>query len=164
MYVCMYVCNSFNMHTSFPLYNRYKLNSHLTCSQQGFIAQLVERRTGIAYVMGSNPVETSEMFLDILCNCFSCFITVIITFISFSYHSAHNYIVIYKLELTLPGGHPPSLMAVHGAPSSCSRRISFSATKLSVSLVEVGRKGESHFYEQITRQQDLEYSEQRCKG
>lgn len=29
----------------------------------------------------------------------------------------------------------PSLMAVHGAPSSCSSRISFSATRLSVSLL-----------------------------
>lgn len=33
------------------------------------------------------------------------------------------------------GGWLPSLMAVHGAPSSCSRRISFSATRLSVSLL-----------------------------
>lgn len=33
------------------------------------------------------------------------------------------------------GGVKPSLMAVQGAPSSCSSRISFRATKLSVSLL-----------------------------
>ena len=37
----------------------YKLNSLLTCFQQGFIAQLVEHRTSIAEVMGSNPIEAS---------------------------------------------------------------------------------------------------------
>ena len=33
----------------------FKLNSLLTCFQQGFMAQLVEHRTGIMEVMGSNP-------------------------------------------------------------------------------------------------------------
>ena len=37
-------------------HNGYKLNSHLTCFQRGFIAQLVEHRTGIVEIMGSNPV------------------------------------------------------------------------------------------------------------
>ena len=57
-------------------YNGYKLNSHLTCFQRGFVAQLVEHRTGIAEVMGSNPVghEAPGFFLGFLCNCFSCFI------------------------------------------------------------------------------------------
>ena len=57
-------------------YNGYTLNSHLTCFQRGFIAQLVEHRTGIAEVMGSNPVghEAPGFFLGFLCNCFSCFI------------------------------------------------------------------------------------------
>ena len=31
-------------------------------SYKGFIAQLVERRTGIAEVMGSNPVEAPTFF------------------------------------------------------------------------------------------------------
>ena len=50
-------------------YNGYKLNSHLTCFQRGFIAQLVE-------VMGSNPFghEAPGFFLGFLCNCFSYFI------------------------------------------------------------------------------------------
>ena len=48
---------------SFSSYNRYKLNSHLTCFQRGFIAQLVEHRTGITEVMGSNPLGASECFL-----------------------------------------------------------------------------------------------------
>ena len=61
--------------TSHSSYSRYKLNSHLTCFQQGFIAQSVEHRTGITDVMGSNPVEASEFFLGLLCNCFSVKIT-----------------------------------------------------------------------------------------
>ena len=35
----------------------------------GFIAQLVERRTGIAEVMGSNPVEALIFFRLLLSNC-----------------------------------------------------------------------------------------------
>ena len=45
-----------------------KLNLLFTCFQQGFTAQLVEHRTGIAEVMGSNPVGASEFFLGFLCN------------------------------------------------------------------------------------------------
>ena len=41
-------------------YNRYKLNSQLTCSRGGIIAQSVEHRTEI---MGLNPVEASDLFL-----------------------------------------------------------------------------------------------------
>ena len=35
----------------------------------GFIAQLVEHRTGIAEVMGSNPVEALIFFRLLLSNC-----------------------------------------------------------------------------------------------
>ena len=34
------------------------------CSHGGFIAQLVEHRTGIAEVMGSNPVEALIFFFQ----------------------------------------------------------------------------------------------------
>ena len=44
---------------------------HITCFQRGFIAQLVEHRTGIAEVMGLNPVGASEFFLGFICNCLS---------------------------------------------------------------------------------------------
>ena len=37
----------------------------------GFIAQLVEHRTGIAEVTGSNPVETLIFFRLLLSNCLS---------------------------------------------------------------------------------------------
>ena len=57
-----------------------KLNSHLTCFQWGFIAQLVEHRTGITEVMGSNPIGASEFFLGFICNCLSYYITAWITF------------------------------------------------------------------------------------
>ena len=52
----------YHIHMSLSSYNGYKLNSHLTCFQGGFIAQLVEHHTGIAEVMGSNPVGASECF------------------------------------------------------------------------------------------------------
>ena len=39
------------------------------CSHGGFIAQLVEHRTGIAEVMGSNPVEALIFFRLLLSNC-----------------------------------------------------------------------------------------------
>ena len=42
------------------------LNSHLTCFRRGFIAQLVEHRTCIAEVMGSNPVGARITFTCIL--------------------------------------------------------------------------------------------------
>ena len=57
--------------TSFSSYNDYKLNLYLTCFQWGFIAQLVEHRTGITEVMGSNPIGASEFFLGFICNCLS---------------------------------------------------------------------------------------------
>ena len=72
------VKSEFNL---YPLYKEPdKLNSLLTCFQQGSIILLVEHRTGIAQVMGSNPVEASESFLDFLCNYFSSFITARIIF------------------------------------------------------------------------------------
>ena len=37
----------------------------------GFIVQLVEHRTGIAEVMGSNPVEALIFFRLLLSNCLS---------------------------------------------------------------------------------------------
>ena len=52
-----------SLHTT--LYKGYKLNSHLTCFQPGFVAQLVEHRSSIAVVMGLNPVGASEFFLGL---------------------------------------------------------------------------------------------------
>ena len=43
-----------------------QLNSQLTCSHGGFIAQSVEHRTGIMEVMRSNPVEASDFFWALL--------------------------------------------------------------------------------------------------
>ena len=73
------ICDSYDFYhilfTSFSSYNGYKLNSQLTYYRQGFIAQSVEHRTGIVEVMGSNPVEASELFLGFICNCLSYSIT-----------------------------------------------------------------------------------------
>ena len=43
--------------TSFHCTGRYELNKLTSLPMCGFIAQLVEHRTGIAEVMGLNPVE-----------------------------------------------------------------------------------------------------------
>ena len=58
--------------TSFSSYNGYKLNLHLSCLRPSFIAQSVEHRTGIAEVMGSNPVGASELF-------WALFVTALVT-------------------------------------------------------------------------------------
>ena len=41
----------------FTPHGRYELNKLISLPMCGFIAQLVEHRTGIAEVTGSNPVE-----------------------------------------------------------------------------------------------------------
>ena len=48
---------------------RYELNKLTLLPMFGFIAQLVEHRTGIAEVMGSNPVEAMIFFRLLLSNC-----------------------------------------------------------------------------------------------
>ena len=48
---------------------RYELNKLTSLPMCGFIAQLVEHRTGIAEVTGSNPVEALIFFRLLLSNC-----------------------------------------------------------------------------------------------
>ena len=48
--------------TSFHCTGRYELNKLTLLPMCGFIDQLVEHRTGIAEVMGSNPVEALIFF------------------------------------------------------------------------------------------------------
>ena len=59
--------NYFIISHHFTPYGRYELNK-LT-SLCGFIAQLVEQRTGNAEVTGSNPVEVLIFFRLLLSNC-----------------------------------------------------------------------------------------------
>ena len=55
----------------FTPHGRYELNKLASLPMCGFIAQLVEHRTGIAEVTGSNPVEALIMifFRLVLSNC-----------------------------------------------------------------------------------------------
>ena len=53
----------------FTPHGRYELNKLTSLPMCGFIAQLVEHRTGIAEVMGSNPVEALIFFRLLLSNC-----------------------------------------------------------------------------------------------
>ena len=84
--------DSYYMHI-IPLssYDWYKLNSHLTCFQRGFIAQLVEHRTGISKVMGFNPVGAfsglSLQLLKLLHNCEDHF------YLYYFIPSAHTYMI-----------------------------------------------------------------------
>ena len=75
-YYYYHLCSLSTVH-SYDLYHIHRhcdtscanrLNSHLTCFQWGFIAQLVG-------VMGSNPVGASEFFLGFISNCLSYFTT-----------------------------------------------------------------------------------------
>ena len=62
----------------------YYIKTVLPTISANFIAQLVERRTSIAEVMASNPIEASDFFLGFVCNCLSYFTTAKITFTSIS--------------------------------------------------------------------------------
>ena len=55
----------------FTPHGRYGLNKLTSLPMCGFIAQLVEHRTGIAEVTGSNPVEALNFFFFrlLLSNC-----------------------------------------------------------------------------------------------
>ena len=53
----------------FTAREKYELNKLTLLPTCGFIAQLVEHRTGIAEVMGSNPVEALIFFRLLLSNC-----------------------------------------------------------------------------------------------
>ena len=50
-------CLDIIIHTYFTPHGRYELNKLASLPMCDFIAQLVEHRTGIAEVTGSNPVE-----------------------------------------------------------------------------------------------------------
>ena len=55
--------------TSLHCTGRYELNKLTSLPMCGFIAQLVEHRTSIAEVTGSNPVEALVFFRLLLSNC-----------------------------------------------------------------------------------------------
>ena len=90
----------FIIYTSFSSYNGYKLNSHLTCFRRSFITQSVEHRTGIAEVMGSDPVEASDFFLGFVCNCLSYFTTAKISFTSILYPQFTHTIFVSHIHFT----------------------------------------------------------------
>ena len=60
----VHIYDLYHIHiTSLSSYNGYKLNSLLTCFQQGFIPQLVEHCTSIVEVM--DPFGVSELFFGL---------------------------------------------------------------------------------------------------
>ena len=97
---------SFHIHYIISLLSRGNMNSQLTSLPMcGFIAQLVEHRTGIAEVTGSSPVEALIFFFRLLySNCLYWKFTAKITYHlhiypQFTYESFHiHYIKEYSLE------------------------------------------------------------------
>ena len=72
---------SFHIHYIISLLSRENMNSQLTSLPMcGFIAQLVEHRTGIAEVTGSNPVEALIFFRLLNSNCLNWKFTAKITY------------------------------------------------------------------------------------
>ena len=73
------------------------------------LAQFIEPRTGVAEVMGSNPVGASEFFLGFICNCLSYFTTAKISFTSILYpqfthmifimYTSHQYTIYNNLYI-----------------------------------------------------------------
>ena len=73
--------NHFIYITSFHSYHGENMNSQLTSLPMcGFIAQLVEHRTGIAEVTGSNPVEALIFFRLVYSDCLNWKFTAKITY------------------------------------------------------------------------------------
>ena len=88
---------------------RYELNKLTLLPMCGFIAQLVEHRTGIAEVMGSNPVEDLIFFFRLLLsNCLNWKTTAVqIWIISYIFHNLKIYrknITRHLIILTLSWG------------------------------------------------------------
>ena len=76
-----FIYESFHIHYIISLLSRENKNSQLTSLPMcGFIAQLVEHRTGIAEVTGSNPVEALIFFRLLHSNCLNWKFTAKITY------------------------------------------------------------------------------------
>ena len=70
IHICTAVWDESDIYfTWFHCTGRNELNKLTLLPMCGFIAQLVEHRTGIAEVMGSNPVEALIFFRLLLSNC-----------------------------------------------------------------------------------------------
>ena len=93
-----FIYESFHIHYIISLLSQENMNSQLTSLPMcGFIAQLVEHRTGIAEVTGSNPIEALIFFRLLYSNClknwkFTAKITYHLQFILCSInYLQHNY-------------------------------------------------------------------------
>ena len=84
---CHWTLGSFHIHYIISFLSRENMNSQLTSLPMcGFIAQLVEHRTGIAEVTASNPVEALIFFRLLYSNCLHWKFTAKITYHLHIYH------------------------------------------------------------------------------
>ena len=74
----------------FTPHGRYELNKLPSLPMRGFIAQLVEYRTGIAEVTCSNPVEALIFFRLLLSNCLNWKNLLRWSFFAFIYNRSSN--------------------------------------------------------------------------
>ena len=86
--------------TSFHCTGRYELNKLTSLPMCGFIAQLVEHRTGIAEVTGSNPVEALIFFRLLLSNCLNRKFTGMITL---HFHAMYTFVIARVLNSLITG-------------------------------------------------------------
>ena len=101
----------------FTSHGRYELNKLASLPTCGFIAQLVEHRTGIAEVTGSNPVEALIFFRLLLSNCLNRKFTAMIVlhfdlqpqfkYMNYFIYTSHQYIICTQI-ITLCNGCPPA--------------------------------------------------------
>ena len=101
----------------------------------GFIAQLVERRTGIAEVTGSNPFEALNFFRLLLSNCLRWLETISSTYILMG---RYNHYV--SLDATImissgPKGRPAEPHRHHGKEKETHEGFSLWLSWLAVLLV-----------------------------
>ena len=117
-----FIYESFDIQYVISLLSRENKNSQLTSFPMcGFIAQLVEHRTGIAEVTGSNPVEALIFFGLLYSNCLNWKFTAKITYHlhiypQFIYVSFHIQYVVVHILAVIPA-------------TSCSAERSFSALR-----------------------------------
>ena len=98
----VHIYDLYHMHIiSLSSYNGYKLNSLLTCFQQGFIAQLVQHRYRRGHGSESHW-SLRYFFLGFLCNCWSWFITAKITFTSILQNIIKQSLICHVTRWCLP--------------------------------------------------------------
>ena len=91
--------------------DRLRSHSQTELALNLLLARLVEHCTGIAEVMGSNPIGASEFLLGFICNRLSYFINTRVTFTCILYpQCTHN---LYHIHFTSPSSYNRYKLNLH---------------------------------------------------